>query len=271
MNRAIIFKTIRDHRLVFGLVYVTAVVFPILVILAMTSAPSDLVTQWLRMPLVRNMFRMLLGSDIMDMLNRTGFGAFAFVHPLMLTLVWSWLIVITTAALAGEVDRGTADLLLSLPVSRWGIYASISAVVFASGALLAVAPWLGAWGSEWVKTWDEPIMLRPLGLAVVNNLAAIWAVAGVAMAVSACTSRRGLAVAILFAWLLLSFLLNFLGALWELAERVAFLSLLEYFLPLVIVRKGALNYGHLAILAAIAVTGWTFGAIVFARRDIRRT
>ncbi len=271
MNRALIAKTVRDHGSLFLLVFLAAVGVALLVIVALSSAPIELMSQWMNLPWVRNLFRMLLGADIMDMLNRTSFAAFAFVHPMMLSLVWAFLIVICTRVPAGEVDRGTADLLLSLPVSRWGVYVSVSVVVFGCGALLAVAPWLGAWLSERVRDWPEPLLLGRLFLAAVNNLVAVWAVAGVGMAVSACCSRRGTAVAVLFAYLLGSFLLNFLATLWEPAERLVFLSLLNYYRPLIIIRDAGLDAGDMAVLAAVAVAGWLIGGVVFARRDIRTT
>ncbi len=271
MNRAVILKTFRDHRLMFALMFAAAVILPVLVIVAFSSTPMELMSQWMRLSLVRNLMRMLLGADLTDMLNRTSFAAFAFVHPGMLSLVWAFLIVITTAALVGEVDRGTADVLLSLPVSRWGLYVSVSVVVFGCGLLLAAAPWLGAFITERAKDWDQPLDLKRLLLVLVNNLAAIWAVAGVAMAVSASTSRRGVAVGILFGWLLVSFVLNFLGAVWEPAERLAFLGLLYYFRPLIVVRDASLDAGNIGVLAGLGVMAWTVGGFVFARRDIRTT
>jgi putative exporter of polyketide antibiotics len=242
-----------------------------LVIVAFSSTPIELLDQWINLPLVRNFIRMLLGADLKDMLNRTSFAAFAFVHPAMLSVTWAFVIVVCTSVPAGEVDRGTADLLLSLPISRWGIYVSLSVVVFSCATLLAFAPWLGACITEQIEEWPEPLQLNRLFLAAINGMAAVWAVVGVGLAVSACSSRRGVAVGLVLGWLLASFALNFLGALWEPAERLAFLSLLDYFRPLIIVRDGTLNLRHIAVLMAIAATGWILGAIIFARRDIRTT
>ncbi len=271
MNRALVFKVFRDYRLLFVLVFIAAVVLPLLIIKAFASTPIELVSQWMKLPLVRNFFRMLMGADLTHMLNSTSFAAFAFVHPLMLSLVWAFLIAACTAIPAGEVDRGTADLLLSLPISRWGAYVSVSAVVLFWGAILGFAPWLGACISERLGENREPLQLARLLLVVVNNLAMIGAVAGVGMAVSACSSRRGVAVAVLFGWLLGSFALNFLGTLWRPAEHLVFLSVLNYFRPLIIIRGGALEVRNLLVLVSVAVIGWTVGGVVFSRRDIRTT
>ena len=41
-----------------------------------------------------------------------------YVHPLVQTILWIWAIGRASGAVAGEVDRGTMDLLLAQPVSR---------------------------------------------------------------------------------------------------------------------------------------------------------
>lgn len=269
MNLALILKTIRDHRRLFALALAASVFVPVLVIVALSSTPTGAMTQLLKtMPFLRDMFRMLVGADPLDMLSRTSFAAFTFVHPVVLAIVWGYLIVICTAVPAAEVDRGTADLLMSLPISRRGIYLSVTFVVLLCVGLLAVAPMGGSWLSEHVKTWDEHLDLGKLWLPVINNVAALWAVAGVCLGVSACCSRRGPAVGILFTWLLGSFMLNLLGAFWKPAERVVFLSLLYYFRPVIVVRDQALNVEHLIVLLGLGLVGWIAGLIVFTRRDI---
>jgi ABC-type transport system involved in multi-copper enzyme maturation permease subunit len=271
MNRALIAKTMRDHTPLFALAFAGTVIIPLLVIFAFSSMPIDMLTQWLKLPWIRNLLRMLMGADPTDMLNRTSFAAFAFVHPVVLSVVWAYVLVISTKVLAGEVDHGSADLLLSLPISRWGVYVSVSVVVFGCGPGLAIAPWLGACITEVFDDSSESLMRNQLLLVSVNKLAAYWAVAGAGMAISACFSRRGVAVGVLFTGLLVSFLLNVLGVLWAPAERVAFLSLLYYFRPLVIVREGHLDAGHIGVLLAVGAISWIIGGIVFARRDIRTT
>lgn len=271
MNRAVMVKTWREHGLLFGLVFAAAVIFPILLIVALSSAPTDAVQQWLKWPLVRNFLRMFTGADPESLLSRTGFAAFSFVHPVTLSVCWAFLVVSCSGVLSGEIDRGTVDHLLSLPLTRWGLYRSISGAIFLLLPLLAIAPWLGACASQWFKTWDTPLHRGQLFLAVVNGLAAYTAVACVGLAISAAVSRRGIAVGLMVGGLISSFLLNVLGVLWEPAERVAFLGLLYYYQPLVIVRDGHLNGTHMAVLIGVAVIAWTTGGILFARRDICTT
>jgi hypothetical protein len=94
-------------------------------------------------------------------------------------------------------------------------------------------------------------------------------VGGLAFLVSAVSDRRGRAIAVIFAILLASFLLNFLAQLWRPAEMVSFLSLLSYHKPLIVMRSGgAWPLGDMTVLFGFAVATWLAGGIWFARRDI---
>ncbi len=270
MSLAVVLKAIRDYRLIFVLAWVASVVIALLVLLALSATPLDMIKQWMKLPFGKVVMRMLLGEQV-EVISRTGFAAFTFVHPMIVVTAWSFLVYICTQVPAAEVDRGTADLLLSLPVSRWRIYVSYSLVHFTMAALLAVAPYLGVHIAEHHWEFEEAVNLSMIRLTIVNALFALWAVVGVGMGISACASRRGTAVAVLFAWLLGSFAINFLGAIWEPVERIFFLSILYYFRPLIVVRDGRLDHENLLILAGVALTGWIVGAIVFAQRDIRTT
>ena len=64
------------------------------------------------------------------------------VHPVVLAITWVDAIIATTRVPAAEVDRGTIDVLLGLPISRFNLFASETLVWLASGvALLSLARW----------------------------------------------------------------------------------------------------------------------------------
>ncbi len=72
----------------------------------------------------------------------------------------------------------------------------------------------------------------------------------------------------MFGVLLASFLLNFLAQFWSPADRLSFLSLLNYYQPLAVLRAGGDAVADMAILLAFASATWVAGGIWFARRDI---
>ena len=75
-----------------------------------------------KMPLIRPLLTAMLGVDPGQQASAQLSQAFLWVHPTILTLVWAHEVMYCSRMPAGEVDRGTADFLLCLPVSRWKLF-----------------------------------------------------------------------------------------------------------------------------------------------------
>ncbi len=103
---------------------------------------------------------------------------------------------------------------------------------------------------------------------MVNLYCVYLAVGGMAFLVSAWSDRRGRAIAIVFALLLISFMLNFLAQFWGPAKQVAFLSVMQYYQPARILSSGDFPVRDVLILSVIGGTSWLFGCEIFARRNI---
>jgi len=217
---------------------------------------------------VRRFVQVLVGADLFANLTPTTIMTVGLAHPLLYVLTWSLLLTTCSRIIAGEIDRGTADLLLTLPISRVATYASVSAVWVLAGVVVSFAPLLGMWLGERLYPLSEPIELARLWIPVVNLFALNLAIGGAATLVSSVVSRRGQAVGITLAGLVGSFLLNFLAQFWSPAKEISFLGLLHYYRPLVSVRTGEWPLGDMAVLAGIAGCCWLAGLWWFSRRDI---
>ena len=86
--------------------------------------------------------------------------------------------------------------------------------------------------------------------------------------VSSLSNRRGRAFGVVFAIVLVSFLVNFLAQLWEPARSLAFLSVLNYYRPLLILRDTSWPLTDMLVLVAVGGVLWLAGMLIFARRDI---
>ncbi len=269
MNRGLIAKTIREVwwlTLLFalGLAGVKAALSYIL-----PSVDPELVDQWLKMRFVQDILTALLGTEVGEVVGPGGYiASIPWVHPIVLTLVWAHGIMCCTRVPAGEVDRGTIDVLLSLPVSRVRVYACESVVWLASGARVVTLGMVGHWvgarcaGSETAGTVAQLVMVNA-------NLYCLYvAVGGIACVVSSLCDRRGRAIGIVFAIVVASFLLNFLAPFWGLAKSVSFLSVLDYYKPLFILRDTAWPVTDLGVLIGVGGVLWMVGALIIARRDI---
>jgi beta-exotoxin I transport system permease protein len=191
MNRGLVIRAFRESwpaTLVLGLVLLgveAALAF------VLPKFSSQMPQEWLQMDFARGIMKAMLGTEIADRIGPQMFHSMAWVHPVVLALVWAHALLAGTRVPAGEVDRGTADVLLSLPVSRWEIFISETFVWLVSGAAILAAALAGnLLGGLGLPPEQRPALARVL--VVLLNLFCLYvAVGGLAWLVSSFSDRRG--------------------------------------------------------------------------------
>ncbi len=268
MNRGVMLKaayelwpaTLLCSVLFFGVEAILAYVMPIF--------QAQFSEALMQIRIIQTFVGAMLGINAQEQLGPEAFLAFAWVHPVVLSLVWTHALVCCTRMPAGEIDQGTVDLTLTLPVTRWGILRADSLVWLAAGLIVLAVGLLGnETGGRFADADGRPELRR--SLIVVANLACLYlAVGGLSWLVSTASDRRGPAIIIVFLILLASFLLNFLAQFWTVAERISFLGVLNYYRPLYIIRDGTVPWQDMGILLGVAAVLWIAAGIVFTRRDV---
>lgn len=229
---------------------------------------EELSSVWLQMPLARTLLSALLGTEVEGSITAQMMHSIIWVHPVMLAVLWAWEITFCTRFPAGEIDRGTIDVLLGWPVSRRAVYCGESLVWIVSGVLIIACGTAGyLLVSPAIAEDARPALGRVL-LVELNLLCVYVAIGGGACLVSAVCDRRGRAVAIVFAFVVASFLLNFLAQFWEPARRVAFLSVTTYYRPAQILMSGHFAASDVMVLLGFGVAAWIVGGEVVARRSM---
>lgn len=220
------------------------------------------------LPFVRGIMAAVLGTEVGEEITARAMQSLLWVHPTVLALIWAHEITLCTRTPAGEIDRGTIDFLLSLPVSRWKVYLSESVVWLTTGAFVLTLGYLG----HRVAAPSMPQEMRPepmIAARVLFNLYLLYfAVGAFALLVSSASNRRGWAMAFVFGVVIASFLLNFTAQLWEPAKPFAILGVMQYYRPAEIMKTHALAWGDLAVLFACGAVAWTAAGLIFARRSI---
>jgi beta-exotoxin I transport system permease protein len=222
---------------------------------------------WGQVDLIRPFLRGLLGPELAEQIGPTMLLSLPWIHPLALTLLWAQAIAYCTRIPAGEVDRGTIDVLLGLPVARGQVYRTYTLVWLASGLALVILAAVGnTLGLRLLG--QERIDTRRLFILTTNLFCLYIAVGGMTWLASAMSNQRGRAVGVALGVVLASFLLNYLAQAWPPAQRVSFLSILQYYRPLVIIRDATWPARDILVLLATGGGLWAAGGIVFARRDL---
>src|SRR5262245_56953912 len=268
MNRGLLIRAWRESwaaTLVLGLVLMAA---EAILAFVLPKYGAQLSEQFLQFDFARGLLKAMLGTEVGDRIGLPLFHSIAWVHPVVLALTWAHALVSCTRVPAGEVDRGTIDVLLGLPVLRWEVFLSETLVWLICGTVILAA----ALGGNLIGALNLPAQQRPqlshLLIVVVNLFSLYVTVGGLAWLVSSFSDRRGRALTVLFLALLALFLLNYLAEVWQPLQRIVFLSPLHYHRHVNVLGNGSWPWRDIAVLLAAGSAMWTAASVVFARRDL---
>ncbi len=266
MSRGLIVKTMHEVWLMTLIFAVAMAAFRALFAYILpTFLEERLVDQWLELPFVQNILKALMGTEIEGAIGAGAAASIAWAHPIGLALLWAHAIVLCTRVPAGEVDHGTIDVLLGLPVSRARIYLCESLMWLVTGLVVVGMGLVGHFiGARSGSSQDT----GPVIAVVVNFFCQYIAVGGMAFLVSSLSDRRGRAVGILFGVVVASLFLSFLAQFWEPAKSLAFLSIMTYYRPLVVLQGGSWPISDMLVLTMVGAVLWLAGGTIFVRRDI---
>ncbi len=268
MNAAVAIRAMRDTRWLLAALMGALLVFELLIMLVFSRLSGSLIEFWRKLPLVAQMLRALVGIDPGRDVTFASFVAMSLVHPFLLVVLWTFLVITCSRDTVGAMDRGTADLRLALPVTRFSIYTSVSAVWMGSIALLALTVWFGIGLAARMIPTPEPVIWSSYWRPVTALLCFSLAIGCGTMCVSSFASRRAHAIGVVVSALLFSFLLNFVAAFLPALEPLSILGILHYYRPVDIVREAELPMRDLTVLLIGAAVAWLLGLWRYCTRDI---
>ncbi len=265
---ALVRQALRDNALLIGIALAALFGFELLYTQAMHDLSASLLKFWQEIPFLRTLLMTLAGLDVSGEISATTLMSLGLVAPFLIIVTWGVIVTVCTSLPVGEIDRGTADLLFSLPISRASLYCSLSATWLALSVAMALTAWGGLAAAERLVGTAEPLDHAALLRVVVNLMLLFAAVCGLSLLVSSFTSRRPAAVGLVIGTLAVSFMLNFLAAFQPSMRAVSFLGVLDYYRPVDIVRGPGWPLHNMLVLAAVAIGCWSVGLWRFCRRDI---
>ncbi len=225
-----------------------------------------------------NVLQALMGFGDVRIDRALDLQSIAYVHPLTQIALCVWAIGRAAGAIAGEIDRGTMELLLAQPLRRRQVIAAHLVVDWLTILGLAAALWLGTTIGAWLAGFIgaegsrhvDPLAFLP---AQLNVGLFLFALGGVTLAISAAGRSRNRVLGIAVFAALVQFLVNVLGQLWSPMEPLRPLTLFYYYQPQPMIlhaewySDGAI-WLRLVVLAAVGVAGYLAALAIFSRRDV---
>jgi ABC-2 type transport system permease protein len=307
MTRTLVVKLLRDVRLALLLMCVLIAAYQCL----WAKITERIVVQLLPMlmevvipgitpqDLVREVFaggpgkllQSLLGGENIDITSSRDALTIGYVHPVTQTILCIWAVGRAAGAIAGEIDRGTMELLLAQPVPRYRLILAHLYVDCITIPLLCLSLWAGNWLGWLVvgvheKGPDSPVISPMIFLPALANAAALmFALSGFTLWLSSRGRFRGRVLGAAVFIVLVQFLINLIGQLWEDVQCLRPFTVFFYYQPQQIILKGnwvarlQFNWGNakgvwtysmnvMAMLVAVGVVGYLLALRKFSTRDL---
>ena len=244
----------------------------------------------------------IIGGEGIDLERAMDMLSIGYVHPLVQTILCIWAVGRAAGAIAGEIDRGTMELLLAQPLPRYRVVLAHLCVDLVTIPVLCLSLWAGTWLGTWLvgpieidaanlKHFPIPVQVDPEALRVYpaafgpglwNVAALVFAVSGYTMWLSARGRFRGRVLGTAVLVTLVQFLINLVGQLWDTLAPLRPLTVFYYYQPQqIILGRGwtvdlsVWNAGQplcpvpvLAVLGAVGAAGYGLALWTFCRRDL---
>jgi ABC-2 type transport system permease protein len=202
-----------------------------------------------------------------DIFSLPGSVALGFIHPFAVALNLVFSIGFAGAAIAGERQRGTLEVLLARPISRRVTYATALVATLLFVGVTSAGMSLGALIGTAVTGRVEELGPQNLPILWLNAVLLYMAFATVALAASVSFDRLTPALGVALAFVLVSYFLEALGSLWPDAAFLRDYSLFHY-LDARAALAGQPDPRNFGILGGVIVAAVVYALLVFPRRDL---
>jgi ABC-2 type transport system permease protein len=221
----------------------------------------------------------LIGGESIHLERAQDMLSIGFVHPVIQAVFCVWAIGRASGAVAGEIDRGTMELLLAQPMARPRLLLAHFLVDLVTIPILC----LSLWGSIWLGTWlaglweakPAHMTVDPMafGPGLLNVATLLFALSGYTMWLSACGRFRGRVLGRAVLLTLLQFMVNVVGQLWDVMAPLRPFTVFYYYQP----QQMVLNplwaedpevWRRLVVLVAVGLVGYLGALWTFSRRDL---
>jgi ABC-2 type transport system permease protein len=209
-----------------------------------------------------------LGGEALQLGNVTGLVAMGYQHPMVLTLYMLFAVAIPTGLLAGQVQQGTMELILTRPATKIQVYLCAAVVTILGMIGLVLTMFLGTAIGTTAYTFDPPVDLRPFRMAAVLACLAACSVSGLALLSAASFRRRNTAVGVTAAFLMVNYAMTVISPWWPWLQPAVPYNLF-YYVDLTPAFLGWPWPVHdITVLGSIFALSAVAGAIIWHRRDL---
>jgi len=291
MTLILVRKTLKDFRISLTVVCVLLFLFQMLWAHVAWRISADILPSFsiggVTIDFVRNVLfkgsgqiiQSIMGGAEIDISKTFHLMSIAYVHPLTFIILCIWAVGRSTETVAGEIDRGTMELLLAQPIRRSHVILASLVVDMTAIPLLCLSIWGGTYLGTWLMGMQESGLAENLHVdpwrflpGLINVACFVFAVSGYTLLLSARGRFRSRVMGLATLVTLVMFLVNVIGQLWPAMEWLRPFTIFYHYLPQPMILhehwSTAEVWQHLGVLAGIGAVGYAWAWWSFCKRDL---
>ncbi len=208
-----------------------------------------------------------MGGEVLQVGNIAGLIAIGYQDPFVLLLYMLYAVGVPTALLAGEVQRGTMELILSRHATKTHIYICAGLITVVGMYALVLIMFTGTVVATRLYDFYQEVPLYSFfKIAIVGGMLAS-AVGGIALLAAACF-RRGLAVSLTVAYLVVNYFISIIADWWPRMKWLEPATIFNYVDGPAMFDKPGWPIGDICVLLSLLAVSTVAGGVIWSRRDL---
>jgi len=208
-----------------------------------------------------------LGGEALQVGNVSGLITIGYHHPLVLTLYMLFAVGVPTGLLAGEVQQGTMELILSRQVTKTHVYICAGLITITGMFALVLVMFGGTVFATNVYEFSQAVPLYSFFKTAINGGILAIAVGGIALLAAACF-QRNTAVWLTVAYLVANYFVSIIAEWWPRMKWLKPTTIFYYADGQKIFNETGWPLGDLGVLVSILVISTILGGVIWSRRDL---
>jgi ABC-2 type transport system permease protein len=209
-----------------------------------------------------------IGGEELQIGNVSAFIGIGYQAPQVFLLIMLYAVGVPTGLLAGEVQQGRMELILSRVVTRTQVYVCATAITLVGMFALVLVMFLGTVAGVWLYEFEEEVRLYPFFKVAMNGGLLSSSVGGFALMCAAMFSRRVMAVSYTSGVLVVLYVSSALSEWWPMMEPLAPWTPFYYVDGPRLFNEPGWPWGDIFVLTSLLVVTVVIGAVAWRRRDL---
>ncbi|MHC4203125.1 MAG: ABC transporter permease subunit [Planctomycetota bacterium] len=208
-----------------------------------------------------------IGGEAVQVGNVVGLISIGYQDPLVLLLYMLYAVGVPTALLAGEVQKGTMELILSRHTTKTQIYICAGLITVIGMFALVAVMFMGTVVATNLYDFEQDIPFYSFFKLAINGGILASTVGAISLLAAACF-RRGTAVCVTVAYLVLNYFAEIIAEWWPRMKWLEPITIFNYVDEGKIFNQSSWPLGAMTVLISILVISTVAGGVIWSRRDL---